>query len=99
MCSAAASVGTIFTLSTVSSVSIEDVAAAVDAEAASSAVGATAIRFFQLYVTHQLDVNRQLIERAEKAGYAAIVVTVDVPICGKRRDDRRNGTQIPSHIQ
>jgi isopentenyl diphosphate isomerase/L-lactate dehydrogenase-like FMN-dependent dehydrogenase len=83
----------------VSSVSIEDVADAANAAAASSAAGATAIQFFQLYVTHHVDINRQLIERAEKAGYAAIVVTVDVPLCGKRRDDRRNRTQLPSQIK
>jgi isopentenyl diphosphate isomerase/L-lactate dehydrogenase-like FMN-dependent dehydrogenase len=94
VCSAAASTGTIFTLSTMSTVSIEDVA-----NAAASAAGAKASLFFQLYVMRDYNVNQQLIERAERAGYSAIVVTVDVPVIGKRRDELRNRTQIPSHLK
>jgi 4-hydroxymandelate oxidase len=63
---AAGRLGTIFVLSTVSSETIEDVA-----EAASGPL------WFQLYFFRNRDWTRSLIERAEAAGYRAIVVTVD----------------------
>jgi isopentenyl diphosphate isomerase/L-lactate dehydrogenase-like FMN-dependent dehydrogenase len=70
-----------FTLSTVSSRSIEEVAEAVpDGE-----------RWFQLYEHRDREFTRELCRRAAAAGYRAIVLTVDLPIVGYRQRDRRNG--------
>jgi isopentenyl diphosphate isomerase/L-lactate dehydrogenase-like FMN-dependent dehydrogenase len=64
---AAASLGLPFVLSTASSTSIEDVAAA-------SGEGP---RWFQLYWPGDTDVCASLLDRAKKAGYTALVVTLD----------------------
>ena len=76
---AAAAAGTIFCLSTAASRSIEEVAAAAP----------DARRWFQLYPTEDRDFTRALVERAVRAGYEAIVLTVDLPVFGYRESDRR----------
>ncbi|HYC07780.1 MAG TPA: alpha-hydroxy acid oxidase [Candidatus Binatia bacterium] len=81
---AAATAGVPFILSTMSTYSIEDVAAAAP----------DAIRWFQLYTQPDPTVSRQLVERAEAAGFRAIVVTVDLPILGNRERDVRNGFDL-----
>jgi L-lactate dehydrogenase (cytochrome) len=81
---AAAEFGTVFTLSTASSVSIERVAA--------SGPGP---RWFQLYVWTDRDATRQLVERARAARYQALCFTIDVPLSGQRERDLRNGMTIP----
>ncbi|HEX9044780.1 MAG TPA: alpha-hydroxy acid oxidase [Candidatus Limnocylindrales bacterium] len=78
---AAAAAGVPFTLSTMSSRSIEEVAAATP--------GGT--NFFQLYVQRDRVFARGLVERAAAAGYRALVLTVDLPVLGYRERDRRNG--------
>jgi 4-hydroxymandelate oxidase len=81
---AAAAAGIPFTLSTVSSRSIEEVAAA--------APGGT--RWFQLYTQHDPGRTRSLVDRAAAAGYAAIIVTVDLPVLAYRDRDRRSGFDL-----
>lgn len=78
---AAAAMGVPFILSTVSSRSIEDVAA----------VMGSSPRWFQLFWSSDPDVTASMLQRAEAAGYTAIVVTVDLPLLGWRERDRRNG--------
>jgi 4-hydroxymandelate oxidase len=86
MLAGAAAAGIPFCLSTSSSMTMEDVAkAAPDAD-----------RWFQLYVIRDLDYSRTLVERAERAGYGAIVLTVDLPVLGFRERDRRSGFSLPS---
>ena len=85
MARAAGAAGIPMILSTSSSMSIEDVAeAAPDAD-----------RLFQLYLVHDLGYARSLVERAEAAGFRAIVLTVDLPVLGYRERDRRNGFDLP----
>nr|WP_047169334.1 alpha-hydroxy acid oxidase [Sphingomonas sp. Y57] len=81
---AAARAGVPYALSTGSTRSIEEVAAASD--------GA---KIFQLYVYKDHGVNRELIERARAAGYGALCITVDVAVVGKRERDLRHGLSIP----
>jgi len=69
---AARSAGTIFTLSTGASATIEDVAAS------------TGKWWFQLYVNRDRGVTCDLVQRAEAAGAGALVVTVDMPALGRR---------------
>jgi 4-hydroxymandelate oxidase len=82
---AAAAAGIPFILSTFSTRSIEEVAAAAP----------DATRWFQLYVQSDPRRTRRLVERADAAGYGAIVVTVDLPIVGYRERDRRSGFDVP----
>jgi lactate 2-monooxygenase len=74
---AAQALGLPFVLSTVSSVCLEDVAAA----------AATAPRWFQLYYPTDRAVAASLVARAQAAGYSAIVITVDTPVIGYRPAD------------
>jgi 4-hydroxymandelate oxidase len=78
---AAAAAGVPLVLSTLSSASLEDVAAAAPG----------GVRFFQLYSQRDWGVTRSLVERAAAAGYRGLVVTVDLPVVGYREADQRNG--------
>jgi 4-hydroxymandelate oxidase len=81
---AAAAAGVPFTLSTMSSRSIEEVAeAAPDGR-----------NWFQLYVQARSDQTRSLVERAAAARFEAVVLTVDLPILGYRERDRRSGFEL-----
>lgn len=81
--SAAASLGLPFTLSTVSSTSIEEVAAASDPHAT---------RWFQLYWLGEdnKDITASLLRRAERAGYTALFVTLDTFAQGWRPSELDN---------
>lgn len=52
-------------------------------------------RWFQLYVFKDREITEGLIQRAQAAGFEALVITVDVPVVGKRRRDLRNGFTVP----
>ena len=82
---AAAEAGIPFALSTMGTTSIEDVAAA--------APGGR--HWFQLYMWKDRDRSMALVDRAAKAGYDTLLVTVDVPVAGARLRDVRNGMTIP----
>jgi 4-hydroxymandelate oxidase len=72
---AARAAGTIYTLSTPSSLPIE-------------AVAPEAGRWwFQLYVFSDRGYTRELVARAVAAGAEALVVTVDAPVLGRREAD------------
>jgi (S)-mandelate dehydrogenase len=51
--------------------------------------------WFQLYAVRDLSFRQRLVERAKSAGYEAILVTVDLPVSGKRERDPRNGFHTP----
>ncbi len=52
-------------------------------------------RWFQLYVWRDRGPSRELITRAEEAGYSALILTVDTPVAGQRLRDVHNGLTIP----
>jgi L-lactate dehydrogenase (cytochrome) len=81
-------VGVPYALSTLGTTSIEDVAAA----------GPGARRWFQLYVWRDRGAGKELVERAQAAGYEALMLTVDVPVAGARLRDARNGLTIPPSL-
>lgn len=72
------------TLSTVSSVSIEDVA-----RAAGSGL------WFQLYIFRDRGLSRALLDRAKASGYRVLVITVDCAVGGNRERDPRNHFTLP----
>ena len=73
--------------STLSSFSLEEIAAA-----------SSGPKWFQLYMQPQREQSLALVRRAERAGYRALVVTVDVPVNGLRNRARRAGFQMPEGI-
>jgi len=84
---AAATNGTIMTLSTMASASIEEVAAASEGP-----------KWFQLYVHRDRNVSKRMVQRAEAAGYKAVCLTVDVPRLGRRERDFRNRLEYPPGV-
>lgn len=82
---AAQEAGIPYTLSTMGTASIEDVAAAAP----------HGRNWFQLYLWTDRDRSMELINRAAKAGYDTLMVTVDTSVAGARLRDVRNGMTIP----
>ena len=80
---AAAEANLVYTLSTLSSVSIEDVREA------------GGPRWFQVYCYKDRKLSRDMIRRAKQAGYTAMCLTVDAHVGGNRESDFRNGLTIP----
>ena len=52
-------------------------------------------RWFQLYAVRDREFREKLVSRANKAGYEALLVTVDLAVSGKRERDPRNGFVTP----
>ncbi|MGH7211614.1 MAG: alpha-hydroxy acid oxidase, partial [Acetobacteraceae bacterium] len=53
--------------------------------------------WFQLYVWKQRDLSYQLIDRAHRAGFEALIVTVDTIVSPNREYNPRNGFLLPFH--
>ena len=86
---AASVLGAGYVLSTQASVPMEDVARLVLAEAARGPL------WFQLYFQPDRAWTRELVARAEAAGFEALVLTVDAPVNGARDRERRAGFRLP----
>lgn len=99
---AAAAQGAGLVLSTQSSTLMEHVAQAFGqgpaAEAPPAAHGGGPL-WFQLYWQPDRRVTQQLIERAEAAGFEALVLTVDAPVHGARDRERRAGFVLPVGVR
>ena len=52
----------------------------------------------QLYIYKDKQITRDLVLRAERAGYKALVVTVNKPIMGKRIADCKDPVYLPHHL-
>ena len=77
-----------FVASTLSSVSLEAIAAELHGP-----------KWFQLYCQPTRERTLALVRRAEAAGYGALVVTVDAPIDGVRNRAQRAGFVLPRHVR
>jgi len=86
--SAAGAAGIPFSLSTMGTTAIEDVKAA----------NPNGRNWFQLYMWKDRDRSMALVDRAAKAGFDTLLVTVDVPVAGARLRDKRNGFSIPPQL-
>jgi len=84
---AAGRAGTLMVMSTLSTTTIEEVAAA-----------ATGPLWFQLYVYKDRGATTDLIKRAEAAGCRALVLTVDAQVWGRREADVRNNFKLPDGL-
>lgn len=89
---AAAALGAGMVLSTQSSTSLESIAAAVLNPSNNATRGPL---WFQLYMLHGRGFTKDLVQRAEAAGYEALVVTVDAPTQGYRDRERRLSFKLP----
>ncbi|MFM2056966.1 MAG: alpha-hydroxy-acid oxidizing enzyme [Pseudomonadota bacterium] len=85
---AAEAFGVPFALSTMSICSIEDVAAATSRPF-----------WFQLYIMRDRGFTASLMERAKAAGCPALIVTMDVPLLGRRHKDMKNGLTTPPRLR
>ena len=81
---AAKAAGVPFTLATPAAFTLEQVA-----EEAGGRL------WFQLYAVRNVEFREKLVARAKNAGYEALLVTVDLPVSGKRERDPRNGFVTP----
>ena len=54
--------------------------------------------WFQLYLFSDRGISRDLVEQAAAAGASALVVTVDVPLLGRREADERNRFSLPDGL-
>lgn len=90
---AASALGTNLTLSSNATTSLEDVAQALPPR------GEEYPRpWFQLYFLRSRELTAELIRRAEKAGYEALVLTVDTVVLGNRLHERRDPLKLPPGI-
>ena len=85
---AARDAGIPYTLSTMGTRSIEDVAR----------IAPDGHNWFQLYMWKDRDRSMALVDRAKAAGFDTLVLTVDVPVAGARLRDVRNGMTIPPSL-
>ncbi|KAG0439857.1 hypothetical protein HPB47_016501, partial [Ixodes persulcatus] len=86
---AAQAADTLMVLSTFSNNSLEDVQRAAP----------EGLRWFQLHVFRDREFTRNLVERAEKAGYRALVLTVGMPVCFQRAAGANSTFCVPKNIR
>jgi L-lactate dehydrogenase (cytochrome) len=84
---AAQRAGIPYSLSTMSTRSIEEVAAVSDGP-----------KWFQVYTWKDRGLVRELVERSAAAGYEALLLTVDTAVLGRRERDARRGFSVPPQI-
>lgn len=80
-----AQTGTLMTVSTTATVALHEVAA----------VSPDSPKWFQLYRVHSPAFTDDLVRRAADSGYRALVVTVDLPVLGRRLRDLANNFELP----
>lgn len=84
---AAANAGTLYSLSTMATTSLEDIAAA-----------CTGPKMFQIYILKDRELTREFVQRCKQAGYDALCLTVDTPLAGNRERDSVYGMTMPPRI-
>lgn len=84
VCRAAAKFGTIYSLSTVSTVSIEEIGALTPAP-----------KCFQIYIHRDRGLTREFVARCRAARFSALCLTVDTLVAGNRERDMVSGMTIP----
>ncbi|HEX4831140.1 MAG TPA: alpha-hydroxy acid oxidase [Trebonia sp.] len=91
---AAARRGLPYTLSTMATTGIEELAAVLGDVPGGQAPDP----WFQLYILKDRGQAHDLVDRAWEAGYRVLVVTVDTVIAGNRLKDKRNGLTMPPEL-
>lgn len=81
---AAEKFGTLYSLSTVGTASIEEVAQTV-----------TCPTMFQIYILRDRELTREFVTRCKDSGFTALCLTVDTPVAGNRERDFVHGMSMP----
>jgi L-lactate dehydrogenase (cytochrome) len=84
---AAADFGTLYSLSTMATATIEDIAALNDAP-----------KMFQIYIFKDRGLTVEFVERCKAANFDALCLTVDTPLAGNRERDAVHGMSIPPRL-
>jgi L-lactate dehydrogenase (cytochrome) len=84
---AAEKMGTMFGISTMSTVSIEEIGNLTNSP-----------KLFQLYIHKDRGLTDNLIERCQKAGFDSMCLTVDTVVAGNRERDHRTGFSTPPRL-
>ena len=79
--------GTLYSLSTMATTSLEDVARATDGP-----------KMFQVYLFKDRGLTRELVQRCKEARYTALCLTVDTPLAGNRERDKVTGMVMPPRL-
>ncbi len=96
---AAVACSTIMCLSTSASIRMEVIAEEYRHQIKTNYPRSTSQLWYQLYIVQNRQYTQRLIERAERCGYKAIVLTVDLCVVGNRECDVRNNFSLPNGIQ
>ena len=81
---AAKKMNTLYSVSTMSTTSLEDIAAVSDG-----------LKMFQIYVFKDRELTREFVQRCKASKYDVLCLTVDVPVPSNRERDRMTGMTIP----
>jgi L-lactate dehydrogenase (cytochrome) len=82
------SFGTLYSLSTVATSSIEEISAAIDGP-----------KMFQIYIHKDEGLTREFVQRSKDSGFAALCLTVDVPTAGNRERELFYGMSMPPKLR
>lgn len=85
---AAEKFGTLYSLSTLGTTSLEDIASTVSTP-----------KMFQIYILKDRELTREFVERCKAARYEALCLTVDMPMAGNRERDLRTGMVMPPRFR
>lgn len=83
---AASTFGTLYSLSTLGTTRLEDIAAV------------PGPKMFQVYIHRDRGLTLEFAQRCQQAGYAALCLTVDTPLAGNRERDLRTGMVMPPRL-
>ncbi|XP_046575605.1 hydroxyacid oxidase 1-like [Haliotis rubra] len=83
---ACAKLGRCFILSTMATAGLEEI----------GEMAPDCLRWFQIHILRDRNLLVQLVQRAERAGFTALVLTVDCPVYGRRHAEMRNDFNLPS---
>lgn len=84
---AASHAGTYYSLSSMASVSIEDIGQQTSGP-----------KCFQIYLFRDRGLTREFVQRARASGYDSLCLTVDMPVAGNRERDHRSGMTLPPRL-
>jgi L-lactate dehydrogenase (cytochrome) len=84
---AAARCGLLYSLSTLGTTRLEDLAAAFNGP-----------KVFQLYIFKDRGLTAEFVARCRDAGFHGLAVTVDTPVAGNRERDRASGLSLPPRL-
>ena len=87
VCRAADKFGTLYSLSTVSTTSLEEIAETTDGP-----------KMFQIYILKDRELTKEFVARCKAANYRALCLTVDTLVAGNRERDLVNGMSMPPRL-